>query len=95
MSPIDPLDPPAPQPLEGEENLGPDLEAPTAPAPLQKQPGIILGLLGALLAGIITISGAGGLNDGLQWGDLPVILTPDLMAPREVQQRAVRRRKQS
>lgn len=52
------------------------LEAPVAPAPLQRRPGLIVGVLVGVLVGVYTLAGGGGLDDGWQWADLAVILGP-------------------
>lgn len=54
------------------------LEAPVAPGPLQTNPGTKVGVIFGLLTGIVTLTGAGGLDDGWQWVDLSVILGPVL-----------------
>ena len=56
-----------------------DLEVPTAPPGLQKEPALIIGLVGSLAAGLITLIGLGQLNDGLQWVDVPIIVGPLLL----------------
>lgn len=54
--------------------MTPDLEAPTAPAPLQRQPIVILTVLLVLGQALITGLGIGELKDGFQVGDISVFV---------------------
>lgn len=43
---------------------------------MRNEPALAVGIATALLTGFFALVGVGGLNDGLQWGDLVVVLGP-------------------
>jgi uncharacterized membrane protein len=53
----------------------PDLEAPTAPGPLQREPITILTIVLVIAQALVTFLGAGDLKDGFQLGDIIVLVS--------------------
>ena len=42
---------------------------------MQKEPALIIGILGAIVVAVLTVAGAGSFDDGLQWEDVGAIAT--------------------
>lgn len=55
--------------------MSPDLEAPTAPAPLQREPITIIVVLLVILQALVTGLGIGELKDGFQAGDIAIFVS--------------------